>query len=239
MSTARDLIAASLRVGNLLATGEAPSAAAGADGLRLLQLLLSLWSLEDLLVWNDTESTQVLTASKASYTLGSGGDISLTTRPREVVHAYLRDTSGSSNVDYPLRILTEREYGEWPLKGETDTRPEAVWLQPTYPLATLYLLPIPTVANTLVLWTRDLLQSIASLDTVLSLPEGYELALQYALAVYLCTENARPVPADIAELARETKAVVKRGNIQPMVLRVDVPAGSRGGRGGYEWQRGY
>lgn len=235
MATARDLVTDALRTIGAIATGETPSAAEASDALRLLQKLLGLWRLEHLLVYAETLTTTVLTASKQSYTVGSGGDIAIT-RPLEVTQAQLRVTGNDPDLDLPLRVLSDQEYGAIHLKAETSTYPRAVWLHPTYPLATLYLHPVPTEANTLVLWTRGVLQSISSLDTELSLPDGYEIALQYNLAVFLCTEYGRPVTPELAVVATETREIVKRGNVKPHLMTIDVPAGRR--RGAFDWRTG-
>lgn len=232
MPTARTLITSALQRLGAIATGEVPSADEAQDGLTALNDLLETWSLENLLVLSDTITTHVLTASTQSYTIGSGGDIAITW-PVQVEQAQLRVTSSTPNLDLPLRVLNPEEYGGIRLKTEESTYPQAVYLHTTYPLATLYLWPVPTEANTLMLWTKGLVGTFATLDTNVTLARGYARALRYNLAVELASEHGRSITSELAALALSSKGILKRSNTKPVYATIDIP----GGRsvGAYNW----
>ena len=234
MPTARVLISAALRRMGALSTGEVPSADEAQDGLDLLNDLLETWSLENLLVLAQTMTTKVLTASQQSYTVGSGGDIAIDW-PVQIEHAALRVTTVTPVFDLPLRVLNAQDYAAISIKALTSTYPEAVWLQTLFPLATLWLYPVPTQANTLVLWTRGIVANWATLDTNVNLARGYRRAIINNLAVDLSPEHGRAVTPELAALALESKAVVKRSNTTPVYAVLDVPTGMAAA-GGYNWR---
>lgn len=224
---ARALITRALRTLGVLATGEAAPADVANDALESLNEMLDTWSLESLAVYDETLTTHVLTASKASYTIGSGGDIAISW-PIQIDMAQLRVTTATPNIDLPLRVLSDQEYAVIPLKTEESTYPTSVWLDRNYPLAVLHLWPVPNQVNTLVLWTKGIVQTFAALSTLVSVPRGYERALRFNLAVELAPEYGKAVSAELRELARESKAWVKRANSKPLLLTsLACPMGGR------------
>ena len=233
MPSARNIITRALRQLGVIATGEVPSADEAQDGLDHLNDLLDSWSLESTLVYGETITVKTLTALKKTYTVGSGGEINITW-PLQIDQAQLRVTSSSQNLDLPLRVLTAQEYGLIRLKDEQSTYPQAVWLQTSQPLGTLYLWPVPTEANDLVLWTKGVIASFTDLDTNVNLARGYARALRYNLAVELAPEHGRSITPELAVLAIDSKATIKRSNTKPSLLSIDVPAGQQG-FGAYNW----
>lgn len=73
------------------------------------------------------------------------------------------------------------------------------------------------------------LAQVDSLDSTVSMPDGYEDALIYNLAVRIAPEYGRMIPDAVALVAVESKAGVKRANHKPLYLEVDGALLSRGG----------
>jgi hypothetical protein len=222
--TGRDLITASLRKIGAVAPGESISASEATDGLAELNRMLSTWSTESLLVYTETqEAAFTLTPGDGTVTLGTSGDI--TTRPVKVTRAAIRDGS----IDYPMDILTSGQYAGISNKSQTGI-PRALFDDGGYPQRTLYLYPVPSEAKSLLLFTLRPLTAIASLDTAVSLPPGYEDALVYNLAIRLATEYGRPISQEVGVTANDSKAAIQRANYRPSLLGVDpalLPAGRR------------
>lgn len=232
--TGRDLVAAALRKIGALASGETPDSQSATDGLSELNRMLSSWSNEELVVYQVTAETPLtLTPGDGSVTMGTAGDI--TTRPIEIEQAMIRDGS----TDYALRKLSLSEYAAISDKTLQSDIPLAYYDNGGYPQRTLSLYPVPSAAKSLVLFTRRELTQIATLDTSISLPPGYEDALVYNLAFRLAPEYGKVLPDAVMVVMSESKAQIKRANEKPTYLRVDdVPAGGGSGRyniltGGY------
>lgn len=217
--TGREWISASLRKIGALASGDTLSAQDATDGLAEGNRMLSSWSTEGLLVHAITaESPLTLTPADSTVTLGALGDI--TTRPVAIESAVLR----SGTTDYPMRMLSLTEYAALSLKTIQGI-PAALYDDGGYPQRTLSLYPVPNAAYSLVLFTKRALTAL-TLDTSVSLPDGYEDAMVYNLAVRLAPEYGKSAPAEVVQTAVESKATIKRANVKPNYLRADrIPSG--------------
>ena len=226
MSTVRDLITAALLDLGAIASGESPTAAEAQDALRRLNLLLETWRLESLMVYAVETVTLALTGA-TSYTWGTGGTLN-STRPVRLEKAELR-LQTDPTLDYPLHILTDEEYEAIALKGLTSTLAWSVYLDRAYPLASLFFYPVQAAGATAVLHPWHPLTGFASLDTSVSLPPGYELALQTNLSLHLAPSYRDCVVTDdLRAQARDSKALIKSINMKPRYLR--LPAGLPTGR---------
>ena len=219
-TTARDLISSSLRLGGILASGETPSATEAQDALYSLNDMIEGWSTERLLVHAIKEETFSLTISKRTYSVGEGADFD-TTRPIKIVRAVLRQVGSNQNTDIPIRIATFKEWSQIIAKDISSSIPLWLYSEGTFPNETINLWPIPSVANTLVLYLWKPLTQFASLDTVVSLPPGYSRALRYNLALELSFEYGREIAPSIIQVANKAKADIKRVNIKPQYLSGD------------------
>jgi hypothetical protein len=214
--TGRDLVTATLKKIGVLASGETPTADEATDALSELNRMLGFWSTEGLLIFATTAETALtLTPGDATITLGASGDI--TTRPQAIESAVIRD----GNTDFPLKVLTLTEYASITNKSIQSTLPEALYDDGGYPQRTITLWPVPSAAKSLVLFTKRALTEIATLDTTVSLPPGYEDTIIYNLAVRLGPDYGRAVSDAVVMMAMETKASLKRANYKPSVMSMD------------------
>lgn len=232
--TGRDLVSACLRLIGATAPGETPAASEATEGLAALNRMIDSWSTEGLLIYAVTEEAPLtLTAGDATVTLGTGGDI--TTRPMRIEKAFIRHNS----IDYPItKFLTVDEYARIPDKSVQTPYPYELYDDGGYPQRTLKLYPTPSAGHQLILFTLRPLTSIATLDTVLSLPPGYERALVYNGAVELSPEYGRPADPAVVQIAVESKAGLKRANSRAVLLQCDPVPASFGRRSTYDINSG-
>jgi hypothetical protein len=211
--TATDLVTGALRKIGQYAPGETLASADLNDALDHLNGLLDLWSNQNLTVYNNVETVQNLTAGQASYTVGLTGYFNIE-RPLRIDKAYSRITTGNGSVDFPCDITTLSKYGSLGLKSQPGPWPKMAYYDTGYPLATLYFWPVPQTNVEFHMWTD---QVFASLDptTVVNMPRGYFMGLQWAVAEILCPEYGIPVPPDVRRFAKEFKAVIKALNASP------------------------
>lgn len=226
--TARELVAASLRLIGVKAAGESLEASEATDGLAALNRLLGSWSTEGLLVHARTRDSFTLTSGDGSYTFGSSGDLN-STRPTEILEAFIRDESVSPAIDYPpLKMLSLEEWSRVSQKESEGGIPRNLYDDGGYPLRTLYLHPEPTGSKKLVVHSRKPLTELATIDTSVSLPPGYDRALVYNLALDLSPEYGKTPPDSVVLIAQETKGNLKNRNHSAPVLRCDsalLPSG--------------
>lgn len=228
MATVQTVINRSLRLLGVLASGETPIADETSDALTALNAMLDSWRNDKLMVYAHQDITVPLVASQASYTMGSSGANVTTTAPVKPESAYVR----KSGVDYSLKMIDDATYQSIAQKTSASDIPEYLFFNHSYPNATIYLYPVPNEANNLYLrvWTPYSAFSAAS-DTFV-MPQGYEDAIAYNLAVNLWPEfpgiTLNPV---VVKKAQDSLAAVKRLNRKPFI-QVSQLACLVGGRSG-------
>lgn len=218
--TVRELIRKSMLLVGTISSGESLSADEAADGLNSLNDLLDSWSTDGLLIPAMVREEFTLVPSTASYTIGTGGAFS-TTNPQLIEEARLLDTSGTA-FEIPLRIFNDQEYADIKIKTLTTSQAQGIYFQRGAPLSTIYVYPVPSTANKLVLYSKKALSNFASVNDSISLPPGYQRALRYNLALELAVEYGKAPREEIVMMAQDLKAQLIRMNTDPIYLRSDV-----------------
>lgn len=219
MATANDLIeAAALKLG-AKQTGETLTADEASDSLSILNSMLDYWAIKHNLVFQIQQESFTWTAGAASQTIGSGGDFD-TVRPDKIEEGtYFRD----SNIDVPVKILKSRAaYDSLPSKSDTTTFPSVLYYDPAYPLGVIYVYPVPSSAITFKVNTTQDFQNFAGLTTAMSLPRGFQWAIEHNLAVAL--EPIFNVPASQAVIreADNSLSALKRVNSRPIFASTEA-----------------
>lgn len=203
MTTARDIVKKSLQKIGALVKSEEPSADEADDGLSSLNSLISSWSNDSLVMFARTWESFTLSGGTASYTIGSGGALN-TTRPMDIVDCYL----SVGTIDYAMSIVTDEAYNSISFKSLTGI-PEFLNYDNAYPLGKIRLYPIPSGNYTLFLLSEKLVTSFATLDTDMSLPNGFERALVYNLAIELAPEYAQKPDPSIVAIAKDSLGLIR------------------------------
>ena len=231
MAEVRDIVTAALRELGVKAAGEVVTADEANSGLEELNRLVDQWAGERLLIYRVTRTTWTISATQ-NYTVGTGGTVNVV-RPVYLDHVNLIDTSTDPDQETPLTPLTDDGWAAITQKAATSTQPTNWYYNPTFPLGTLSLWPVPSSATLQgALYAPQQTSEFASLDEVISLPPGYRRMLVKNLARDLAPSYGRPVHPELKEEAIESKATVKRNNYRPSDLSFD--AAVLGGNGGYD-----
>ncbi len=231
--TAREMIASSLRLIGVLASNEVATSEEANDALNSLNQMLSSWSTENLTIFQKVRDEFALVAATGTYTWGTGGDFN-SSRPIEVISANL-ELQGTDPQEIPLKILTTREYAALSLKETTSTIPQAVYFDGTYPLQNVTFYPVPSAVENAVFYSLKPF-TVLTLSTELSYPQGYEKAIRYNLAIDLAPEYGRQPDALIMQQAMDTKAQIKRKNMQTPIMTTDLPTCS--GKNSFDYRTG-
>lgn len=218
--TALDLITGALRKIGQYAPGEALDSQDANDALDSLNGMLDLWSNQNLLIYNQVETVKALTSGQASYSIGPGADFAIE-RPYRIATAYSRMTSAGNTVDFACEVITLGKYASIGLKAQPGPWPKMVYFNSGWPSGELIFWPVPQTGVEFHLWT-DVVFTALNLTDVVSLPRGYFLGLQYALAEILCSEYGMGVPPDIKRFAKEFRDVLRAQNATPQAeARID------------------
>ena len=217
MATAQTIINRAMRLIGALESGESPSADETTDVLAALNAMLDSWRNDSLVVYQIADLTHTLAPGEGAYTIGASGDINQT-RPNKIESA--RVTLNS--LDYPVTVIGKSSYDALHDKTTQGT-PDALYYDPAYPLGTILLNPVPDAAYTLTIGVLSPLGSLATAGASVALPAGYERALAYNLAIEIAPEFQLSASAEVAKIAAESLASIKRTNsaARPIVARLD------------------
>lgn len=229
--TVRELVAGSLRLIGAIASGEVPSASEQSDALLTLNDMIESWSTDGLMIYETKREVFSLTPSQQTYTMGVGGNLN-SSRPMRITSAAI--INGTNEI--PIAIVTVDQWAAIGLKNTLSPISQMIYPEGSFPLEKINLWPIPNVANSLVLYSIKPLAAFASAEDNISLPPGYSKALRYNLAIELCPEYGRePSPVVVAH-AEDSKANIKRQNLEPIFMVSDAAGMSRGNS--FNWLTG-
>ena len=205
MATARDIVTNALKTCRILAPGESPSAAEANDAFMLLNMLLSSISNDTLSIYVNTLENFTLVANTDAYTIGIGQTFN-TSKPITIQTMYVR----SGSIDYPINDMNDVDFANEIAMKSITGMPYCYNFNNNYPTAIIKLYPVPDQNYQLFILSEKPLSSIATLDTVIFLPDGWELMLIYNLAMLLFPLYQQAVDPVIAKIAGDSKMAIQR-----------------------------
>ena len=218
MASAQTIIDRALRLISAIASGESPTTAESADGLTALNAMISSWQTEKLNVYAFVDTAFTLVNADSSYTVGPAGNFALTPRPPKIENCYVR----ASDIDYPVELVDKDKWISIPDKTSYSDIPIYAYYEPTLATGTLQLWPVPNTAYSLHIVTWTTLAELAALATTITLPQGYERALAYNLAIEVAPEYEKEASPSVVAIASESKASIKRANNRPMLMNSEL-----------------
>ena len=202
-------------------------------GLAVGNDMLDSWSNESLSCYAILEQSANLVPGVQSYTIGTGGAFNMT-RPLRIIGSpgscYVQDANGNN---YGLALVTR---AQWNMIGNrspltiTSNFPDTLFYDPQFPLGILNFYPTPSSSYT-AFWDSYLqLTDFAALNSAISLPPGYNMALKTNLAIMLKPYFADgQIDPDLIQLAAYSKANIKRTNYRRQIATYDTAIVSRNG----------
>lgn len=158
----------------------------------------------------------------ASQTVGSETITTYYQRPLRINSAFAR----VSQLDYRVQPLNVEQYELIGFKTLGGPWPRTVYYQPSGPVGNITYWPVPSACE-MHLFAETVLSNFANLTDTVTLPEGYNMAIWSNLSELLIpdygTIDATQV-ALIREMAANSRAWVKRTNMQPPILASFDPA---------------
>jgi len=200
------LIEASLQNIGVLSAGETPSVSLYAQVLSILQNMLYSWAADEINVFAAVDENVSTESAKVSYTWGAAGEIA-TTRPNQIIKAFINDT-GTPVLAHSVAIISKDEYKEIDAKT-TAGRPKKLYYDSTYPLAVLYLWPVPIAVETIVVTSYKPFPLTSSYDVITStiaVPDMYLEALIYNLSIRIAPSFGKVANEAIVFVAQSSYA---------------------------------
>lgn len=185
--TRNQLIEAALRKLGALSEGQTPSTQNYTDSQQSLNMIIAQYRSLGMPLWARQEYT--FTPTTGVYTIGEGMTLN-TPFPVKMLQAYRTET----NTKIDLDIVPKEEFNILP-GGSTGSFIKLTYT-PSINYGTIALWPAPGATNTAQLtlvYIRPLTYTSLSTDT-LDMPEEWQMAVVYGLAVALAPEWGIPLP---------------------------------------------
>jgi hypothetical protein len=224
ISTYGDLITLALKNAGVLGVGQTPLAEDTNDVARMLNAMIAQWQRRRYLVYHLIDVVKQSTGAQ-SYTVGPSGDFAVANRPAEIKSMFARQTVQSvpNQIDYPIIMLPSREdYNQIALKS-LQSFPTWAWYDAAMPLGKLYVYPIIQSTFELHIAVEEVLQTVDSLTTAITVPPEYIEAMVYNLAVRICANYGLDVPPAVASLAQAALETLRSVNAQVPRMNMPVP----------------
>jgi hypothetical protein len=184
--------------------------------LSVLNTMLESWSNERLLIYQILEEAFTLVVNQNNYTIGSGGSFN-TTRPIKIEDScFIRE----DDTIYSVVVVDERTFSGLQTVAQSD-RPRHLYFDVSVPLATIYFDYTPDSAYEFHLKSWKQIQTFGAIGTTVSLPLGYQRAIESNLAIELAP-GLTSVSQEVAKIAKDSKAAIKSMNIPEYRLGLDA-----------------
>jgi hypothetical protein len=240
MATFGDLMRASFTCIGQLRPGFGYAPEEMTNALFHLNAMLDSWSADELdAAWTLIQSFP-LTSGVQTYTVGPGGTWNGVRPVRVDVATLVVLTNPVQPLRLTMRLLNAEEWQSIDLQATQSTLTRRLWYNPTNPLGTVNVWPVPTENDNVELssW-GSLAGNISSDATSFVAPPGYLEALIYNLAVRLSLHWDKPLKLGTQDLADKSLAVIQRINAPTPQMQVNpgvMPI--RSGRGSWNWLTG-
>jgi hypothetical protein len=232
MASANEYVTDALQILGVIEASETPTSADMEFGFNRLNDWIDSLQLERLTIHALSRTATTLTASTASYQIGSGAAINVA-RPIWIEQAMLvHDTTATYPHETPIRIFTDQEWPHIPQKTATGTAPTGIYYDHKWisGAGVIYVYPIPTVSTTqLVLYTPLAITEFTDQATDYLFSPGYRRMILHNLACELAPTWSVPIPERVERIAVESKASIKRANFRATELSMDPALVGRGG----------
>jgi hypothetical protein len=200
-----------------LGSGEDPTDDEYDDALIRVNALLDSWRNEFRMTYALQEETLTLSDGDSAYSVGPSGDLN-TTRPLEIEAAWIVE----DDVSYPVRVIQDDEYILIPDKTTEADWPDRLLYRPSMSTGTLLVYPVPNATRTLKLLTRIPISTFTAVTDTVAFPPGWDRAIDFNLAIEIAPMFETEPSATIINMARESKANIKRANLRALKIVTDL-----------------
>lgn len=230
MSTAQYVVTKAFEDAGILTLGGTPSSDQYNRGMDRLNDIINLWATQGLKLWLNEDIPVTLVAGQTTYSMGPGGDVNMT-KPLSVFQAYYLTSTQSRQ---PLTILSR---DEWTRLSQTNVLGSLNSFFPDKQLAFLYVnfynTPDTTAATgTAHLITRIAASNVSSILNNVDFPPEWTIALRWALADELATNQPKEIQDRCAQRAGAYRTALEDWDVEdaPTFFAPDSRIQYAGGR---------
>jgi len=215
MTTARTLIKKAMQKVGILVKSEVPDDDEANDALDSLNALIASWSNYSYNITTRVRETFSLPTT-TNITIGAGQTFN-TTRPIQIVDAYC----SQGTIDYPMEIVNAEQYDSISFKS-IQGRPQYLSYDNGYPTGNINVYPVSSGGYTLTILSEKAITGFATLDTELNLPQGWERALVYNLALELAPEYGQQPDGSVVKIAADSLGAIRLAVVRSRPVNSDL-----------------
>lgn len=217
--TGLQVITDSLKLLGVVAGHEVPTSAEQSDAFARLNELIDSWQLHENTLLVQRRDVVPLVNGQQVYQIGPGLTVDLPVPMTLDAVSYVLASAPEQEVF--LEVGTDLAAIATPQKLLTGSPPQLVNYSRTHGYGELWIWPIPTYAQDIVIYWREALSQFPDLVTPVSLAAGYARALRTNLAIELAPEFGRVADPLVMRMAAESLADVKRANFPMVEIGID------------------
>lgn len=195
-----------------LGVGEVPNESDAALCQYTFDQMMGEWSTDRLLLFTIGSAPYALSADVQQYQIGPGAVAPGFNTSRPVLIQSAATIIPGTTARRAMDLLSSQEWAALGEKGLTGVFPDKLYFDNAYPIASLFVHPVPSAAITIELYTFSLLQQIVNLTDVLNFPPGYLNALRQNLAVKISPAFGMPLQQVTVQQAVSGKAAIAQIN---------------------------
>lgn len=204
-TTVEEIINGSARLAGIKGAGRSLNSEQTFAIMSVLKQMLKFWENENVLIHAITRSSFTLVTPKSAYSIGPGGDLDAA-RPENIINIV-----HSAESDTLLSNIDASAYAVLSATVQSGV-PSKYWYNPTIPFGVISLDRTPNAGDVLHIDSLSALTEFYALSDRLGLPEGYERAIRYNLALEISAEYGKEPSALIIKNAIESLDILKRHN---------------------------
>ena len=182
-----------------------------------------------------TDATSLVTLSQplaasflnSVYTYTTPGQWKIQ-RPLKINQAFSRlyyNGTTPGGLDYDCEQRSASEWAAIGLKGIPGPWPRVFYYDASFPLANMYIYPVPQSTVEFHMFVDNVLSDFVNLTDTVNLPPGYVRALKLNLAMELAPEYGKKPDQQLISSALQAKANIKNNNMRPIgVATIDAPS---------------
>jgi hypothetical protein len=184
-ATFASIVNASLRIAGITGRpGRIPAPDQSTEAIGVANRMLGSWNIDPLKIFETSQDRYALRPSQTTYFIGPTGDF-VAPRPAKIVRANIVLTNAAPELHRELGIYEVTDWSTLSIPELPGAWPRRLYNDHAMPDSKLYLYPVVSIPSDLELFTLLALQQFAALTDVVVLPDGYQRAITFNLALEL------------------------------------------------------
>lgn len=209
MTTALQIINDALTTIGVLGAGQPVNPEDSSVGFDRLNMMIDAWALQFGYAISVDEQIYAMPGGQTTVTIGAGAQINVTRPVRLEDGVFMR----KSNQDYAIDVVGREVYEAIQNKSIQAFVPQFVYYDDSPGVGVMYFYPVMSAAGELHVPLQAQVAQFATLNTNITIGQGYRRALGLSLAEELAPIYGKEVPPTLMRQAASSRRILRRANV--------------------------